>query len=459
MGQIDDYIRQNKERFLEELKTLLTIPSVSANDLNKQEMMHCAERVRDLLAAAGCDTAEVCITSGWPLVFGEKTIDKSKPVVLVYGHYDVQPPDPMILWHSGPFDPVVRDGKIFARGASDDKGQMFIHIKALEAMVKTGNLPCNVRFIIEGEEETGSPSLEGFLKKNKERLSADVVLASDTSMISLDCPSIEIALRGMAYMQVEVTRPDHDLHSGTYGGAVANPITVLCQMIDSLHDKNNRIAIPGFYDKVTEFSKKKREQINKIPFNLKTYKKELGVKEVYGEEGYTTLERVGIRPSLDVNGIWGGYIGKGGKTVLPSKAYAKISMRLVPNQRSGEIAALFSNHLKNIAPPTVKVKTTYMHGGEAAITSTDSKAYRAAAKAIQQTFGKEPVPVYSGGSIPIVSMFKKMLGVDTVLLGFGLDNNNIHSPNEKLDLANFYKGIETVPYFYQYFAEESIFQL
>lgn len=452
MHQTDDYIEKNRDRFLEELKLLLKIPSVSADKKSKKAMSHCANYVKDLLMQAGCDKAEICSTQGWPLVFGQKTIDKDVPTILVYGHYDVQPPDPLSLWESDPFEPVVGDGKIFARGASDDKGQMFIHIKALEAMTKTNNLPCNVKFIFEGEEETGSVSLIKFLESNSKELSADVVLVSDTAMISLDCPSIETALRGMAYMQVEITGPNRDLHSGVYGGAVSNPINILCQMIGSLHDADNRITIPGFYDKVVPFSEKERLEINQVPFNQDAYKKELGISEIDGEKGYTTLERVGIRPSLDVNGIWGGYIGDGAKTVLPSKAYAKISMRLVPDQQSAEIAALFGAYMKEIAPDPVRVKVDYIHGGEAAVTRTDSKAYQAAVKAMKMTFGKNPLAVYSGGSIPIVSAFKEKLGIDTVLLGFGLDSDNIHSPNEKLDLANFYKGIQTIPYFYRYFA-------
>jgi len=453
MNRTDDYIDKNKDRFLEELMLFLEIHSVSADKKSEAALTRCAKYVKDLLRKAGCDKTELYSTSGWPLVFGEKIIDTNKPTVLVYGHYDVQPAAPLSLWESEPFNPVIRNGKIFARGASDDKGQIFIQIKALEAMIKTDNLPCNVKFIIEGEEETGSQSLLDFLENNSEKLSADVVLVSDTAMISLDCPSIETALRGMVYMQVAITGPDRDLHSGVYGGAVANPVNILCEMISSLHDANNRITIPGFYDQVISIPEKERAKINQAPFSLEAYKKELGISEVNGEKGYTTLERVGIRPSLDVNGIWGGYTGEGAKTVLPSKAFAKISIRTVPDQHSMEIATLFSTHLKKIAPPSVHVKVDFIHGGEAAITPTDSKGYRAAAKAVKHTFGKDPLAIYSGGSIPIVPAFKKILGIDTVLLGFGLDNDNIHSPNEKMDLANFYKGIHTIPYFYQYFAD------
>lgn len=453
MQNWNDYLTNNKDRFLDELKTLLKIPSVSTYKQSRKEMDRCAEYVRDQLILAGCDHAEVCSTPGWPLVFGEKITDPNKLTVLVYGHYDVQPPDPLDLWDSAPFEPVVKEGKIYARGASDDKGQMFMHIKALEVMTKTGNLPCNIKFIIEGEEETGSRSLYDFLKENKEKLSADVVLASDTAMISMEHPSIEIALRGMAYMQVEITGPDHDLHSGVYGGAVANPVNILCKMIATLHDDNNVITIPEFYDKVLEVPAQEREKINGVPFILKEYQEELGIEEVWGEKGYTVLERTGIRPALDVNGIWGGFTGEGAKTVLPSKAYAKISMRLVPDQNPDEIARLFSEHFKRIAPKSVKVKIDFIHGGQPVVTELDSRGYRAATKAIKTTFNKEPFRVYSGGSIPVVAYFKEFLGIDSILMGFGLDNDNIHSPNEKMDLVNFYKGIETIPYFHKYFSE------
>lgn len=453
MQNWDEYLTNNKDRFLDELKTLLKIPSVSTYKQSRIEMDRCAKYIKDQLILAGCDRSEVCSTPGWPLVFGETITDANKPTVLVYGHYDVQPADPLDLWDSAPFEPVVKEGKIFARGASDDKGQMFMHIKALEVMVKTGNLPCNIKFIIEGEEETGSGSLNGFLKENKEKLSADVVLISDTAMISMEHPSLEIALRGMAYMQVGITGPDHDLHSGVYGGAVANPVNILCKMIASLHDENNVINIPGFYDKVLEVPAQEREKINGVPFNLKEYQEELGIEEVWGEKGYTVLERTGIRPALDVNGIWGGFTGEGAKTVLPSKAYAKISMRLVPDQNPDEIARLFSEHFKRIAPKSVKVKIDFIHGGQPVVTELNSTGYRAATKAIKTTFNKEPFRVYSGGSIPVVAYFKEFLGIDSILMGFGLDNDNIHSPNEKMDLVNFYKGIETIPYFHKYFSE------
>ena len=448
-----DYQSQNKDRFLNELLDLLRIPSVSADSKYKDDVKRCAEAVKQHMLAAGCDKAEVCETAGHPIVYGEKIVDPKLPTVLVYGHYDVQPADPLNLWTSGPFEPVITDGKIYARGACDDKGQMFMHIKALEVMAKTNSLPCNVKIMIEGEEEVGSNNLGIFLEQNKERLKANVVLVSDTSMISMEHPSIESGLRGLAYMEVEVNGPNRDLHSGVYGGAVANPATILCQMIASCHDENNHITIPGFYDKVQNLTDAERKAINSAPFDLGEYKKELGVSEVWGEKGYTTLERTGIRPTLEVNGIWGGYIGEGAKTVLPAKANAKISMRLVPNQNSDEIADLFKAHFEKIAPKYVTVKVTAHHGGEAVVTPTDSPAYMAAAKAIKTTFGKDPIPTRGGGSIPIVALFEKTLGLKTVLLGFGLDNDNIHSPNEKYDVFNYFKGIETIPYFHKYFAE------
>ena len=448
-----DYQSQNKDRFLSELLDLLRIPSVSADSKYKADVSRCAEAVKEHMLKAGCDTAEVCPTAGHPIVYGEKIVDPKLPTVLVYGHYDVQPADPLNLWTSGPFDPVITDGKIYARGACDDKGQMFMHIKALEVMAKTNTLPCNVKIMIEGEEEVGSNNLGIFLEQNKARLSANVVLVSDTSMISMEHPSIESGLRGLAYMEVEVNGPNRDLHSGVYGGAVANPATILCKMIASMHDENNHITIPGFYDKVQNLSDAERKAINSAPFDLNEYKSELGVKEVWGEKGYTTLERTGIRPTLEVNGIWGGYTGEGAKTVLPAKANAKISMRLVPNQSSDEIADMFKAHFEKIAPAGVVVKVTAHHGGEAVVTPTDSPAYLAAAKAIKTTFGKDPIPTRGGGSIPIVALFEKTLGLKTVLLGFGLDNDNIHSPNEKYDVFNYFKGIETIPYFHKYFAE------
>lgn len=449
-----DYQSQNKDRFLEELLDLLRIPSVSADSKYKADVARCAEAVKDHMLKAGCDRAEICPTDGHPIVFGEKIVDASLPTVLVYGHYDVQPADPLNLWTSGPFEPVIKDGKIFARGACDDKGQMFMHIKALEVMAKTNTLPCNIKIMIEGEEEVGSSNLGKFLEDNKEKLKADIVLVSDTSMISMEHPSIESGLRGLAYMEVEVTGPNRDLHSGVYGGAVANPINILCKMIASMHDENNHITIPGFYDKVLELNAAERKALNDAPFDLKEYADELGVKETWGEKGYSTLERTGVRPTLDVNGIWGGYTGEGAKTVLPSKAFAKISMRLVPNQVSDEISDMFKKHFESIAPASVQVKVTAHHGGEPVVTPTDSHAYKAAAKAIQTTFGKDPIPTRGGGSIPIVALFERVLGLKTVLLGFGLDNDNIHSPNEKYDVANYFKGIETIPYFHKYFAEK-----
>ncbi len=453
MQSWNEYQSANKDRFLEELLGLLRIPSVSADSKYKSDVASCAEAVKDHLLAAGCDTAEVCATAGHPIVYGEKIVDAALPTVLVYGHYDVQPADPLNLWHSGPFEPVIKDGKIYARGACDDKGQMFMHIKALETMVKTGNVPCNIKVMVEGEEEVGSVNLGQFLEENKERLKADIVLVSDTSMISMESPSIESGLRGLSYLEVEVTGPNRDLHSGVYGGAVANPATILCKMIASLHDDNNHITVPGFYDKVQELTDAERKAINDAPFDLNEYKNDLEVGDVWGENGYTTLERTGIRPTLEVNGIWGGYTGEGAKTVLPSKAYAKISMRLVPHQVSDEISSLFTKHFEAIAPASVKVKVTAHHGGEPVVTPTDSAAYMAAAKAIKTTFGKDPIPTRGGGSIPIIALFERTLGLKTVLLGFGLDNDNIHSPNEKYDVFNYFKGIETIPYFHKYFAE------
>lgn len=451
----NDYLSQNKQRFLDELFDLLRIPSVSADSKYKGDVARCADAVKENLLKAGCDKAEICPTEGHPIVYGEKIMDASLPTVLVYGHYDVQPADPLELWHSGPFEPVVKDGKIFARGACDDKGQMFMHVKALEVMAKTNTLACNIKFMIEGEEEVGSSNLGKFLEGNKEKLKADIVLVSDTSMISMEHPSLETGLRGLAYMEVEVTGPNRDLHSGVYGGAVANPINILCKMIASLHDENNHITIPAFYDKVQNLTDAERKALNAAPFNQKEYNEDLGIKAEWGEKGYTTLERTGIRPTLDVNGIWGGYTGEGAKTVLPSKANAKISMRLVPDQSSEEIAAIFQKHFESIAPDYVTVKVTAHHGGEPVVTPTDSIAYKAAAKAIQESFGKDPIPTRGGGSIPIIALFEKTLGLKTVLMGFGLDNDNIHSPNEKYDVANYYKGIETIPYFHKFFAEMS----
>ena len=447
------YINTHKERFLNELLDLLRIPSVSAKTEHKEDMIACAESVKNSLLEAGADQAMIIETDGHPIVYGEKMTDPALPTVLVYGHYDVQPADPLELWHSGPFDPIIKDGKIFARGACDDKGQFYMHVKALELMVKTNILKTNIKFCIEGEEEIGSPNLAKFVQANRELLKCDVILISDTAMISMDTPSIDTGVRGLSYIEVEVTGPNRDLHSGVYGGAVANPATILAKMIASCHDENNHITIPGFYDDVLEASVEERTLLAKAPFNETAYAKDLGIDVVYGEKGYSTHERTGIRPTLEVNGIWGGYTGEGSKTVLPSKATAKISARLVPNQSSTKITAMLLEHFKKIAPPGVSVKTTEHHGGEPYLTPIDSKAYQAASKAIEKSFGKIPVPVRGGGSIPICSLFEKELGVKFVFMGFGLDSDNLHSPNEKYDLFNYYKGIETIPYFHQYFAE------
>ncbi len=447
------YIEENKERFLSELLDLLRIPSVSADSKYKEDVRKAAEFISEKIQLAGADFVEICETAGHPIVFGQKIIDESLPTVLVYGHYDVQPADPLNLWHSPPFEPVVKDEKIYARGACDDKGQVYMHIKALETMIATNSLPCNVKFMIEGEEEIGSDNLGIFVKANKERLQADVILISDTAIIANDIPSIDVGLRGLSYLEVEVTGANIDLHSGVYGGAVANPINVLSKMIASLHDENNRITIPTFYDDVVELTAEERAAMALTPFDLDAYKKGLDIDDVRGEAGYTTLERASIRPTLDVNGIWGGYIGEGAKTVLPSKASAKISMRLVPNQQSDKITELFTKHFLSIAPAGVKVSVHAHHGGEPYVTPTDSKEYRAAEKAMEESFGKKPVPTRGGGSIPIVALFEKELGLKTVLMGFGLDSDAIHSPNEHYGLFNFYKGIETIPLFFKYYAE------
>lgn len=448
-----DYQEKNKERFLNELLELLRIPSVSAKSEHKNDMISCAEALKKRLLEAGADKVEIFPTEGHPIVYGEKIIDPSKPTVLVYGHYDVQPAEPLDLWKNGPFDPTIVDGKIFARGSCDDKGQVYMHVKALETLVKTNTLESNIKFCIEGEEEIGSPNLGKFVINHKDLLKADCILISDSAMISLDTPSMDISFRGMSFIEVEVTGPNRDLHSGVYGGAVANPITILAKMIASLHDENNHISIPGFYDDVTEVSEEERKILSRAPFDEKAYAKDLGVDEVWGEKGYSTNERTGIRPTLELNGIWGGYIGEGAKTVLPSKAYAKISARLVPNQKSDKITHLLIKHLEKIAPPNVKVKATLHHGGEPYVTPIDSKAYLAASKAMETTFGKTPIPVRGGGSIPICSLFEKELGIKIVFMGFGLDSDNLHSPNEKYDIANYYKGIETIPYFHKYFSE------
>ena len=453
MENLKTYIEANKDRFLEELFELLRMPSVSADPAFKADVMATADYIYEKMVAAGADNVEICQTAGYPIVYGEKMVSPDLPTVLVYGHYDVQPADPIELWTNPPFEPIIKDEKIYARGSADDKGQMYMHLKAFEYMMQNDALACNVKFMIEGEEEVGSSNLGIFVAANKERLAADVVLISDTSMIANDVPSISVGLRGLSYVEVEVTGPNRDLHSGVYGGAVANPINLLSKMIASMHDENNHITIPGFYDAVLDVPTEERKAMNEAPFNLEDYKKDLNVGDVRGEEGFTTLERTSIRPTLDVNGIWGGYIGEGAKTVLPSKAYAKISMRLVPNQTSDEITELFKNHFESIAPASVKVTVTPHHGGEPAVTPTDTVEYKAAARAYETTFGIEPIPQRGGGSIPIVALFEKELGIKTIMMGFGLDSDAIHSPDESYGVFNYLKGIETIPYFYKYYAE------
>lgn len=453
MSTIKNYIDSNKDRFLDELFELLRIPSISADPKYSSEVFRTAEELSKKLSEAGADKVEVIPTNGYPVVYGEKIIDPKKPTVLVYGHYDVQPPDPIDLWKTPPFEPEIRDGKIYARGACDDKGQVYMHVKAFELMMKTNTLPCNIKFMIEGEEEVGSANLAPFLVQYKDKLSADVILISDTGIIANDIPSITVGLRGLAYMEVEVTGPNRDLHSGLYGGAVANPINVLCQMIASLTDENNHVTIPGFYDDVYELTKQEREDMNRAPFSLDDYKAHLDINDVHGEKGYTTIERTSVRPTLDVNGIWGGYTGEGSKTVIASKAYAKISMRLVPNQDYHKIMTLFQKHFESIAPSSVKVRVMPHHGGNPVVTPTDSPAYIAASKAMEETFGKKPIPTRSGGSVPIVALFKEVLGLDSLLMGFGLDSDAIHSPNEHYGIFNYLKGIETIPVFYKNFSE------
>ena len=450
-----DYQEKNKDRFLKELLELLRIPSVSAKSEHKADMLACAEAVKARLIEAGVDKVEIYPTEGHPVVYAEKIIDPSKPTVLVYGHYDVQPAEPLELWKSGPFDPVIIDGKIFARGSCDDKGQFYMHVKALETLVQTNTLANNIKFCIEGEEEVGSPNLGKFVAAHKELLKADCVLISDSAMISLDTPSIDIGVRGLSYIEVEVTGPNRDLHSGVYGGAVANPVTILAKMIASCHDEHNHITIPGFYDDVVESTDEERKLMALAPYDEAEFKNDLGVKELWGEKGYSTNERTGIRPTIELNGIWGGYQGEGAKTVLPSKATAKISARLVPNQSSVAITEKLLEYFRKIAPASVTVNAFEHHGGEPYMTPIDSTAYKAAAKAMETTFGKTPIPVRGGGSIPICALFEKELGIKIVFMGFGLDSDNLHSPNEKFNLANFYKGIETIPYFHQYFTEMS----
>jgi len=457
MKSAKSYILENKQRFIDELIELLKIPSISANSNYKADVIHTADAVKNSLQKAGCDQVEICETPGFPIVYGEKIIDPNLPTILIYGHYDVQPPDPVNLWDSPPFEPIIKttelhpEGAIFARGSCDDKGQMYMHVKALEYMTSTWQLPCNVKFMIEGEEEIGSESLGWFVERNHKKLENDIILISDTGMIAPDVPSITTGLRGLSYVEVEVTGPNRDLHSGLYGGAVANPINILTQMIASLHDENNHITIPGFYDQVEELSDLERSKMGEAPFSLEAYKKALDINDVHGEKGYTTNERNSIRPTLDVNGIWGGYIGEGAKTVIASKAYAKISMRLVPNQNWEAITELFKNHFERIAPKSVSVKVNPHHGGQAYVTPIDCLGYKAAEKAYEATFGKTPIPQRSGGSIPIVALFEKELKSKTILMGFGLDSDAIHSPNEHFGIWNYLKGIETIPQFYHYF--------
>lgn len=459
MKSAKPYIEEHKQRFIDELIELLKIPSISADSAYKKDVITTASVVKESLEKAGCDAVEICETPGYPIVFGERILDKNLPTILVYGHYDVQPPDPLDLWHSPPFDPVIKktelhpEGAIFARGSCDDKGQMYMHVKALEYMTETGQLPCNVKFMIEGEEEIGSESLEWFVKRNQEKLANDVILISDTGMIAPDIPSITTGLRGLSYVEVEVTGPNRDLHSGLYGGAVANPVNVLTKMIASLHDENNHITIPGFYDAVEVLSAEERAKMAEAPFSKEAYCKALDIEDVYGEAGYSTNERNSIRPTLDVNGIWGGYTGEGAKTVIASKAYAKISMRLVPDQDWKKITELFKNHFESIAPKAVKVEVKPHHGGQAYVTPIDSVGYQAASKAYENTFGKTPIPQRSGGSIPIVALFEKELKSKTILMGFGLDSDAIHSPNEHFGIWNYLKGIETIPQFYAEFTK------
>ena len=446
-----NYIEQNKERFYEELFSLLRIPSISAKAEHKDDMRRCAERLAVLLMEAGADFAEVSPSDGNPVVYGEKMVDPALKTVLVYGHYDVQPPEPLDKWRTDPFEPVIHDGAIWGRGANDDKGQLFMHIKAFEFLVRTGQLHHNVKFMFEGEEEIGSPNLPAWIKQNKKRLAADVCLVSDTTMISEKVPSINCGMRGLSYLEVKVTGPNKDLHSGHYGGAVANPITVLCEMIATLHDEDGRVNVPGFYDKVVELSRKDRKMLARAPFNLKEYKEFLDIKDIRGEKGYTTLERTGIRPCLDVCGIWGGYTGEGAKTVLPSEAHAKISMRLVPDQKSGEITKLFAKHFKSIAPKCVKVEVKECEGGDGFLIPISSEAYKAAARAMGEVYGIEPVPSRGGGSIAVLAEVQKILGIDPLLMGFGLERDTIHSPNESYLLKQFFAGMESIALFYKYY--------
>ncbi len=453
MKDLKNYIESNKDRFLEELFELIRIPSISSKEEHKDDMYKAAEWIKNKLTDDGAENAEVISTEGHPVVYADKILDPSLPTVLVYGHYDVQPVEPLELWKSKPFEPEIRDGKIWARGADDDKGQMYMHFKAFEYLNSTNQLPCNVKFMIEGEEEIGSPNLGKFCQANEDKLKCDVILVSDTAMIAKDVPSITTGLRGLSYVEVKLTGPNRDLHSGLFGGAVANPINILCEMISSLTDENNKITIDGFYDDVIEIPQNERAEMAKAPFSLENYKKALDIEDVHGEKGFSTIERTGIRPSLDVNGIWGGHTDKGAKTVLPSEAYAKISMRLVPNQDSQKITELFEKHFTAIAPKSVKVEVDFLHGGEGYSAPSDTSEFQAASKAFEDTFGKKAIPVKSGGSIPIISLFEKVLGVKSILMGFGLESDAIHSPNENYPVDNFLKGIETIPYFYKHYSE------
>ena len=459
MEHIKNYINENKDRFINELIELLKIPSISADPAYKRNVLDCADAVAKAMKDAGAENIEICETAGYPIVYGDKIIDPNLPIVLVYGHYDVQPADPLELWESGPFEPVIKntdihpEGAIFARGSCDDKGQFYMHVKAFELMMNTNTLPCNIKFMIEGEEEVGSENLGVFVNAKKAKLKCDAILISDTGIISNDTPSITTGLRGLSYMEVEVTAPNRDLHSGLYGGAVANPINILCEIIAKMKDENNHITIPGFYDNVLVLSIEEKEDISRAPFSLDAYKKALNLSDIHGEEGYTTMERTGVRPTLDVNGIWGGYTGEGAKTVIPSKAYAKISMRLVPNQSDEEIREKFTKYFEHVAPKSVTVKVKPHHGGEPYVSPTDIPAYIAASKAMETTYGEKPVPVKSGGSIPIVALFEKELGVKSILLGFGLDSDAIHSPNEHYGIFNYLKGIETIPHFFANYAK------
>ena len=453
MITINQYLEENKERFLNELFELIRIPSISSQSEHKQDMYRCAEKWVELMLSAGVDKAQVFETEGHPVAYGEKILDPSYKTVLIYGHMDVMPVDPIDLWHTDPFEPVVKDGKIWARGADDDKGQAFMHAKAFEYLLKTGQLKCNVKFMIEGEEEIGSPNLPKFCEEHKEMLKADIILVSDTGMIAPDIPSITTGLRGLSYWEVEVTGPNADLHSGIFGGAVANPINILSKMIADVMDENNHITIPCFYDDVLEVTDEERAKMAEAPFDLEQYKKSLDIEQEWGEKGFSTNERTGIRPTFDICGIWGGYTGEGAKTVLPSKAYTKISCRLVPNQKHEVIGKLFQEYFESIAPKSVKVKVKYLHGGASYVCPITLDAYKAAEKAYFDVYGRMPVPVRSGGSIPIIAAFEEILGIKSILMGFGLGSDAIHSPNENYPLEQFYNGIKTIPLFYKYYTE------